>query len=194
MKRRKMILKMTTLAILMALSIVFKKFSIDTGHYRISLFDTPLLLAGMIAGPLWGMFVAFFSDLLYNLLSGFAYSFIMMFSALLWGLVGGIFYKLKLRFVPFLIIVFFTSILTTTINSVQLYLWYGAGSLISGLPGRIITMLVKWPITTILVYILYYRVVNVIYNKQPNNKKIKPQLEDDVKPRLLSHGKRTIRI
>ena len=118
----------------------------------------------------------------------------MMFSALLWGLVGGIFYKLKLRFVPFLIIVFFTSILTTTINSVQLYLWYGAGSLISGLPGRIITMLVKWPITTILVYILYYRVVNVIYNKQPNNKKIKPQLEDDVKPRLLSHGKRTIKI
>lgn len=192
MKRRKLVLKMTTLAILMALSIILKKFSIDTGYFRISLFDTPLLLAGMIAGPIWGMIIAFISDLLYNLLSGFAYSFIMMFSAVLWGLAGGIFYKLKLQFIPLLIVVFFISILTTTINSVQLYLWYGAGSLFSGLPLRISTMIIKWPITTILVYTLYYRVVKVLW-KDKKQKNIITENNDVVNDRLY-HRKRTIKI
>lgn len=82
---KKTILKMCVLAVLMALSAVLKKFSFDTGEYRISLFDTPLLLAGILAGPLWGMLVAFASDFIYSILSGYAYSFIMMFSALLWG-------------------------------------------------------------------------------------------------------------
>ena len=47
---------------------VLKKFSIDTGEYRISLYDTPIILAGVIAGPLWGMVVAFCADFLYSLL------------------------------------------------------------------------------------------------------------------------------
>ena len=175
MKRRKLIIKITTLAVLVALSIVLKKFSIDTGYYRISLFDTPLLLAGMIAGPFWGIVVAFFADLMYNILSGYAYSFIMMFSTVLWGLVGGIFHKVKLQFIPLLIVVFFTSVLTTSINSVQLYVWYGAGSLIAGLPLRITTMIIKWPITTVLVYTLYYRVVQVVLGD-----KLKPKTKEEV--------------
>lgn len=168
--RKKKIIKYSTLAILMALSMVLKKFSIDTGYFRISLFDTPLLLAGMIAGPLWGMIVAFISDFLYSVISGFAYSFIMMFSALLWGLVGGIFYKLKPRFIPLLVVVFFTSILTTVINSIQLYMWYGGSELLVGLPIRIITMTVKWPITTVVVYTLYYRVIKVVLKNKVEKK------------------------
>ncbi len=194
MKRKKTIIKMTVLAILMALSVVLKKFSIDTGSYRISLFDTPLLLAGMIAGPLWGMVVAFISDLLYSFLSGFAYSFIMMISALLWGLVGGLFYKMKLQFVPFLIVVFFVSILTTSINSFQLYLWYGAGSLIKGLPTRIITMIIKWPITTTLVYTLYYRVVKVVLNKQLNLRCEQIENESSLVNNVISHNRRSLRL
>ena len=135
--RKKLIQKITILAVLTALSIVLKKFSFDTGEYRISLFDTPIILAGIIAGPLWGMFVAFCSDFFYSILSGFPYSFIMMFSALLWGLVGGLFYKHKPRFILLLTALFFVAILGTVINSIQLLLWYGEGSLIAGLPLRI---------------------------------------------------------
>ncbi len=157
--KKKIIQKITILSILTALSVVLKKFSIDTGEFRISLYDTPVILAGVIAGPLWGMFVAFCGDLLYNILSGYAYSFIMMVSALIWGLVGGLFYKKRINYVLLFITIFFASILNTAINSVQLYIWYGAGSLIAGLPLRIVTMLIKWPITTTIVFALYYRVV-----------------------------------
>ena len=157
--RKKLIQKITILAVLTALSMVLKKFSIDTGEYRISLYDTPIILAGVIAGPIWGMAVAFISDFLYSLMSGYSYSFIMMFAALLWGLVGGLFYKKKINYILLIITIFFASILNTAINSLQLYIWYGGGSLIAGLPLRIITMVIKWPITATIVYILYYSVV-----------------------------------
>ena len=176
--RKKMIQKITILAILTALSIVLKKFSFDTGQYRISLYDTPIILAGIIAGPIWGMIVAFMSDFLYSLMSGYAYSFIMMFAALLWGLVGGLFHKKRINYFLLFITVFFAGILNTAINSVQLYIWYGAGSLIAGLPLRIITMLIKWPITTTIVYVLYYRVVVPILGFMFKEKTIKENNEN----------------
>lgn len=175
--KKKLIQKITILSILIAASVVLKRFSIDTGQFRISLYDTPVILSGIIAGPLWGMVVGFCSDFLYSMLSGYAYSFIMMFSALLWGLVGGLFYKRKLNIFMLFVSLFFTSIITTGINSIQLYVWYGAGSLIAGLPLRIITMIIKWPITSILVYALYLRVlvpiiglINKDESRKENNK------------------------
>ena len=149
--RRKQIQTITLMAILTALSIVLKKFSIDTGMFRISLFDTPIILAGMIAGPLWGVLVGFYSDLIYGLISGYQFSFIMMLSALVWGLCGGFFYKRKVRFVLLLLVVLASGCITTSINSLQLYIWYGGGMIID-LPQRIITMLIKWPITTSILF------------------------------------------
>ncbi len=160
--KRKLIKKISVLAILTALSVILKKFSLDTGAYRISLFDTPLILAGIIAGPLWGMAVGFCSDFIYSLISGFSYSFIMMFSALLWGAIGGLFYHKKVNFWILLLVVFVTSLLTTGINTIQLFLWYGVDKMIVGLSTRIPTMLIKWPITTSLVYVLYQRVILVV--------------------------------
>lgn len=71
------------------------------------------------------MVVAFSSDFLYSLLSGYSYSFIMMFSALLWGAVGGIFYKRKVNLLVLFLVVLLTSVVTTGINSIQLMLWNG---------------------------------------------------------------------
>ena len=48
--RKKQIQTLTLMAILTALSIVLKKFSIDTGLFRISLFDTPIIIAGKEKG------------------------------------------------------------------------------------------------------------------------------------------------
>ena len=152
--RRKQIQTLATMAILTALSMVLKKYSIDTGMFRISLFDTPILLAGMIAGPLWGVLVGFYSDLIYGLVSGYQFSFIMMLSALVWGLCGGLLHKFKPKYWVLLLVVLASSIVTTLINSVQLYIWY-QGGMFADLPQRIITMLIKWPITTTIVFILY---------------------------------------
>lgn len=160
--RKKQILKLTIMATLMALSIVLKKFSIDTGVYRISLFDTPLFLAGIIGGPIWGGLVALCTDIMYNLLSSYTFSFLMMITTVLWGVVGGIFYYVKPKFITLLIVILVTSIVNTAINSVQLSIWYGTSSMIAGLPLRIANMFIKWPITTVLVYVINKKVVNVI--------------------------------
>ena len=122
--RKKQIQTLTLMAILTALSIVLKKFSIDTGLFRISLFDTPIIIAGMIAGPLWGVLVGFYSDLIYGLISGYQFSFIMMLSALVWGLCGGVLYKKKPKYLVLLLVVLISSVITTTINSLQLYIFY----------------------------------------------------------------------
>lgn len=160
---RKIIIKrIAVLAVLATMSVLLKTFSITNGLHRISFFDTPLILAGIIAGPIWGMVVAFVSDYLYSLLSGYAYSFIMMFSALLWGAVGGIFYKRKVNLFFLLLVVLLTSFVTTAINTVQLLIWNGIDEVRVVLGLRITTMLIKWPITTALVYVLYQRVVTVI--------------------------------
>lgn len=87
------------------------------------------------------------------------------------GAVGGIFYKRKVQFIPLLVVVFFTSIFTTTINSIQLYIWTGWGAVLGNLPLRISTMIVKWPITTVLVYVLYHQVAVVILKDKWRMKK-----------------------
>lgn len=192
--RSKLIKKITILSVLMALSVVLKKFSIDTGHYRISLFDTPLVLAGIIGGPLWGMVVAFGSDLLYNLLSGYSYSFIMMISALLWGAVGGIFHYVKPKYLLLLLLVLITGVLTTTTNSLQLSLWYGTESMLGGLPLRVANMLIKWPITTTLVYILYNRVIGILIN-DPRIKKPERVNKEERKETIIDrdHKRRLVK-
>ena len=192
--RSKLIKKITILSVLMALSVVLKKFSIDTGHYRISLFDTPLVLAGIIGGPLSGMVVAFGSDLLYNLLSGYAYSFIMMISALLWGAVGGIFHYVKPKYLLLLLLVLITGVLTTTTNSLQLSLWYGTESMLGGLPLRVANMLIKWPVTTTLVYILYNRVIGILIN-DPRIKKPERVNKEERKETIIDrdHKRRLVK-
>lgn len=166
--RKKQIQTLTLMAILTALSIVLKKFSIDTGLFRISLFDTPIIIAGMIAGPLWGVLVGFYSDLIYGLISGYQFSFIMMLSALVWGLCGGVLYKKKPKYLVLLLAVLISSVITTTINSLQLYIWYGGG-MFADLPQRIVTMLIKWPITTTVVYILFKNLKKYIIKGSVNN-------------------------
>lgn len=160
--KQKMIKKIAVLAILTSMSVVFKTFSIDPGTNRISLFDTPLILAGIIAGPLWGMAVGFCADFIYSLTSGYSYSFIMMFSAVLWEACGGLFYHKKVNFIKLLVVVLITSILTTGINTIQLTIWYGVDKMVVGLVTRIPTMFIKWPITSSLVYVLYKRVIEVV--------------------------------
>lgn len=183
--RKKQILQIVIMAILTSLAVILKKFSIDTGYYRISLFDTPIILGGMIGGPIWGIAVGFSADLLYNVLSGYTYSFIMMFSTILWGIMGGIFYYVKPKLSYLIIAIFITSCLTTGINSIQLALWYSEVTMLAGLGLRILNMLIKWPITSTLVYILYKRVVYpTLYPLFKKNQKDKT--------RIISHKKRKL--
>lgn len=164
----KKIKKIAILSILMALGVVLKFFSIGTGEFRISFWDIPLFMAGVIAGPVYGGIVALGADLIYGLcFSTYPFSFIMMFTTIIWGVAGGIFKYLKinkLTLIPLFIVVLGTSITSTVINSIYLILYYGFESMLVKLPLRLLVLVIKWPITTLLVYILYKSVFSKIKN------------------------------
>lgn len=148
--------KLVMLAILMALGVVFKFFSIGNGEFRISFWDIPLFIAGIIAGPFYGILCALGADLIYGLcFSPYPFSFIMMFTTLVWGAMGGFFYKKDIKLIVLLVVVLITSISATVINSIYLTLYYGWESMLVKLPLRLIVLIVKWPITSGLIYYLY---------------------------------------
>lgn len=163
--------KIVLLSILMALTTVFKFVSIGSGEFRISIFEIPIILAGMISGPLMGAVVAFGGDLIYGLISGYSYSFIMSLSAMLWGVMGGLFYKKQVRILPLIIMIIITSLLTTFNNSIQQYIWYKQG-MWGRLPIRLVVMVIKMFILPIIIYILSKRVfkeyINIPSSKKEN--------------------------
>lgn len=169
--KRELIFKITLAAVFMALAIVLKSFSITTGQMRLGFYEIPVVLSGMALGPLFGSLVGLGSDLIYSLSSGYSFSPIMMCSAIMWGFIGSLFYKkhMKLRYSFLLCLV--ASVLATTINSLQLYIYYGMG-MVANLPNRILTMIVKWPIISISAWLLYERVLKKVITKITKSKKI----------------------
>jgi ECF transporter S component (folate family) len=159
MKKKLTVEKMTILAVLLALGAVLKMIEIGTGEFRISVFEIPLAIAGIIGGPIWGFFVAFFADGLYILVKGWPYSPLMSLSTALWGLLA--FLSVRRNKVEFRYLVAYVigvSILNFLINSVQLYIWYDWGFL-ANVPLRLIIMIVKWPILIGSIWLIYRRVL-----------------------------------
>ncbi len=143
------------LAALLALGVVLKFVSIGNGQFRISLWDIPLFLAGVLAGPVYGGIVAMGADLIYGLcFSSYPFSFIMMFTTIVWGVMGGIFYHRGIKIWSLLVVVLITSLIATFINSIYLTLYYGFNYMLGMLPIRLGVLFVKWPITSFLVYFL----------------------------------------
>ena len=151
--------KLAILSLLMALGVVFKFFSIGTDSFRISIWDIPLFMAGVLAGPIYGGIVAMGADLIYGLcFSQYPFSFIMMFTTIVWGVSGGLFKYIKISkytIIPLYFLILATSIFATAINSVYLVTYQGINTMLAGLPFRLLVMFIKWPITSTLIYILY---------------------------------------
>lgn len=163
------------LALLMALGVVLKFFSIGNGEFRISFWDIPLFLSGIIGGPIFGAITALGADLIYGLcFSSYPFSFIMMFTTVIWGVSGGVFHYLKItekKLWVLFIVVLITSVVATIINSFYLILVYGFETMILKLPLRLLVLLIKWPITSMLIYIIYDSVFHQIkknYNSSNN--------------------------
>ncbi len=156
----KTIRKIAILSILMALGIILKSFlSVGTGEFRISFWDLPLFLAGIIGGPIWGGIVALGTDLIYGLcFSPYPFSFIMMFTTVVWGVAGGFFKYFKLnekKLWLLFIVVLCTSVTATFINSIYLTLYNGFWAMLAKLPLRLLVLVIKWPITTMLIFVVY---------------------------------------
>lgn len=168
--KKDIIFKITLSAIFIALATVLKSFSITTGEMRLGFYEVPVFLSGIILGPLFGSLVGLGSDMIYSLSSGYSFSPIMMCSAVMWGFIGSLFYNKKVKLYQTFILCLIASIVATTINSLQLYIYYGMG-MFANLPNRIFTMIIKWPIISVVTWVLSERVIKKVI-KSISKKKI----------------------
>lgn len=162
--KKELIYRITFSAVFIALGAVLKTVSINTGEMRLGFFEIPVFLSGMLLGPLFGAIVGIGADFIYSISSGYTYSVIMMCSALMWGFLGGLLHNRKVGLVKTLLMCLLASVVATTINSVQLYIYYGIG-MFGNLPSRIIAMIIKWPIISVVTWLLNERVIKTIIKK-----------------------------
>ncbi len=153
---------LTRVAILISMSFLLKSFFVLTlPTYRFTFYDIPLMVAGIMYGPiiggLSGLIVDWFNILVPNYATGFN---LFTLSSMMWGIIPGIllFGRKELSMFRIIFTVLLTSIICFSINSYQLYLFMGSGML-ADLPFRIATLVIKLPLQVMILDILFKRVL-----------------------------------
>ncbi len=154
---------LTRTALLVSMSVVLKVFfSFTLTDFRFTFYDIPLMITGIMFGPLVGAVAGFVTDvanIIYpNLATGFN---LMTISSIMWGLIPGLLlFKRKMNIYNIAFVVILTSLLCFGINTIQLSLWTKGASLhFVSLAPRIASLLIKLPIQVLVVSVLYDRVV-----------------------------------
>jgi ECF transporter S component (folate family) len=149
------------IGVLVAISVVLKVIlSFTLATYRFTFYDIPLMLTGIMFGPLAGVVGGFTVDwiniMMPNLATGFN---LFTISSMMWGFIPGLFlFKRDLSLLNVSLVVFITSIIAFGLNSLQLYFWMGNG-MVAMLPARLITLIIKLPLQVFIIDVLYKRVV-----------------------------------
>jgi ECF transporter S component (folate family) len=152
----------TTVAMLVAMAILLKSvLAFETGSFRFTFYEIPMVFIGMLFGPLIGGIMGFVVDFFHVLISPFAFTFnVFTLSNMLWGIVPGLFLFRKdftrFRLIVVLLIAGTLSFILNTIGIVQ---YQGMGAMIATLPYRIAVWMIKIPLQVILIETLYRRVI-----------------------------------
>ena len=148
---------LTTMALLIAMSIVFSRvLSISTGFVRFNLGSLPVLLAGILFGPGAGFVVGMLADAIGGILSGYAINPLITLGAASIGLVCGVgWQKLSnlrtgLRLQCSVLAAHIVG--SIVINSIALHIFYGYAWAV--LVARIPNALILGAINTVLIRLL----------------------------------------
>ncbi len=127
MKTRSTTQKMALIAVMADISIIFHQLSLRTGTTQVTLYGLPLLLTGMMFGPLIGglsgLVVGFITQMLQY--GPGPTTAIWMIAPLMWGLTSGLLtcaFKKELKLFNIIIIVMCTALIVTGSNSLAMYL------------------------------------------------------------------------
>ncbi|MEC9484527.1 MAG: folate family ECF transporter S component [Candidatus Izemoplasma sp.] len=149
------------IAILVAIATVLKVgFSLTIATYRFTFYDIPLMIVGIMFGPLAGAIGGFTADwiniMVPNLATGFN---LFTVSSMLWGIMPGLFlYKKEYSVLKLILVVLMTSTVTFGLNTLQLYIFFQEGSY-AMFPARVVTLLIKLPLQMLVIDVLYRRVL-----------------------------------
>ena len=139
-----------------AIAFVLRLLSFTTLEYRFTFDDIAIMASGIFFGPWVGLLVGFGADFLYSLYMGFPIG-IFTLASMSWGLIAGVLlYKNTNSIARFSLGIVVTSIVAFGITTLALFQLFNTG-IIAGLPARLITVLVKWPIQISVLWILVER-------------------------------------
>lgn len=163
--KKNMVRNVAICSILMALGATLKYYGIMiTPSLRISFFAIPLILGGIVGGIPLGLLTALGADLLYSMVSGYAFNIGYTISALYWGVLGGLFLmyfnkKQKLPIYIILIGVFIVLMLETHTNLLVTYFLYGTFTAFYDMLVKYLLLIIKLPLISFVIKLVFERVI-----------------------------------
>ena len=154
---RNSVRKLTMLALLIAMSIVFARvLSISTGFVRFNLGSLPTLLAAVLFGPVEGFAVGAVADMIGGILSGYAINPLITLGAGAIGLTAGLVWRalpsLRLGLRTQISVLAGHTVGSIIINSLALHIFYGYAWQV--LAARVPNALILAAVNTVLVRLL----------------------------------------
>lgn len=162
--RNKEIRNIVIAALFASIASILKIYSLQiTPTWRISIFAIPLLLGGYFLGPYYGLLIGFVTDTVYMFISPYASVWsIYTLSTMIWGFSGFLIKKLNWGLFGIILVISFTSISETLINSVAMYFdSRDIFAVLAGLPTRLTALVLRLPVLIIIFSFLKERLKQI---------------------------------
>jgi ECF transporter S component (folate family) len=124
--------------------------------YRFTFDDIAIMASGIFFGPWVGLLVGLSTDVLYSLYMGFPIGLFTL-ASMSWGLIAGLLlFKNNSKIYRFSLAIVMTSIVAFGITTLALFQLFNTG-IAAGLPVRMLTVAIKWPVQISVLWILVQR-------------------------------------
>ena len=177
MNKKRILIRLTVIALLTALTVILNRFgSIMTADIKIGSSFVPIMLCGMLFGPLWGGICGAAADFIGAVLFPFGTYFpgftaVAFLSGTLFGLIGTAAHRIKGRWsflgMAAVIITVDELVCSLLLNSVWITLLYGSPyipTMVSRIPKAAIMLLLQVPVALIIKQFVYPPVKRMLQN------------------------------
>ena len=139
-----------------ATAFVLRLLAFTTLEYRFTFDDIAIMASGIFFGPWVGLLVGLSTDVLYSLYMGFPIGLFTV-ASMSWGLIAGLLlYQNNAKIYRFSLAIVITSIVAFGITTLALFQLFNTG-IVAGLPIRMLTVAIKWPVQISVLWILIVR-------------------------------------
>lgn len=154
--------QLTKVAVLIALAVVLKSFlSFETGSFRFTFYEIPMMVIGILFGPIIGGATGIIVDFFHMMFSPWAFTFnVFTISNMMWAIVPGIIlFNKKFTRSKVIVAVVIASFIAFFLNTYGIYQFRGIGEMYGTLPYRIGVLFIKLPLQVMALEIIYNRVL-----------------------------------
>ena len=154
--------QITLVAILIAMAVILKSFLVvETGSFRFTFYDIPMMVIGIVFGPIVGGVTGIIVDFFHMMFSPWAFTFnVFTLSNMVWAVIPGLLLFGRQLTKPRLIItVLIASFLSFGLNTIGIVQFQGMGAMLATLYYRIGVLLIKLPIQVMVIEVIYQRVL-----------------------------------